>query len=146
MSAAPDPREDVLGKAYDARLVRRLAAFARPYAGLVAASLALLFAGGGVQLLQPWLVKVAIDEAIVPGRPDALAAVDADTEKAILGGLGARASGRTVILITHRLSTLAGVDRIVVVEGGRVVEDGTHSELSRRSARYRSLLALEAAA
>jgi ATP-binding cassette subfamily B protein len=72
MSAAAEAQEEVLGKAYDARLVRRLAAYTRPYAGLVAVSLALLFAGGGVQLLQPWLVKIAIDDAILAGRPDRL--------------------------------------------------------------------------
>jgi len=74
VSAAHDPREDVLGKAYDARLVKRLAAFARPYSGLVALSLALLFAGGAVQLLQPWLLKVAIDDAILAGHIDRLVA------------------------------------------------------------------------
>lgn len=53
--------DEVLGKAYDARLMRRLLAFVRPHAHLVAASGALLLLVSGVQLLQPYLVKLAID-------------------------------------------------------------------------------------
>ncbi|HUC44135.1 MAG TPA: ABC transporter ATP-binding protein [Candidatus Sulfotelmatobacter sp.] len=62
--SAPD-RDDVLGKAYDARLMRRLAAFVRPHASLVLASLAALLAVGAVQLVPPYLVKVVIDRFIV---------------------------------------------------------------------------------
>lgn len=60
---------------------------------------------------------------------DAMSAVDADTERAILGALGDPAAARTLLLITHRLSSLRGVDRIVVLDRGRVVEDGTHEDL-----------------
>jgi ABC-type multidrug transport system fused ATPase/permease subunit len=63
---------------------------------------------------------------------DSLSAVDADTERAISMGSDRGDARRTVILITHRLSTLSGVDRVVVLEHGRVVEDGTHDELVER--------------
>jgi ATP-binding cassette subfamily B multidrug efflux pump len=66
------PSEDVLGKAYDARLVRRLWAWVRPYRGLVALTLALLAAVSAAQLVQPYLIKLAIDETIVRRRPEAL--------------------------------------------------------------------------
>ncbi|HEX6851339.1 MAG TPA: ABC transporter ATP-binding protein [Candidatus Polarisedimenticolaceae bacterium] len=72
MSAAPDTKDDVLGKAYDARLVRRLLAYVRPHRGLVALSLGLLFASSAVQLVQPWLVKVAIDRYILQGHAEGL--------------------------------------------------------------------------
>jgi ATP-binding cassette subfamily B protein len=64
--------DDVLGRAYDARLMRRLAAFVAPYHGLVAGSLLALFASGAVQLVQPYLVKEVIDEFIVKRRSEGL--------------------------------------------------------------------------
>jgi ATP-binding cassette subfamily B protein len=54
--------------------------------------------------------------------------------------------GRTTLVIAHRPATIALADRVAVLEGGRIVEEGTHSELLRRSPRYRRLLALEAVA
>ena len=65
-------REDVLGRAYDGRLMRRLAAYVAPYRGLVALSLATLFASAAVQLVQPYLVKEVIDGFIVKRRIDGL--------------------------------------------------------------------------
>ena len=65
-------REEVLGRAYDGRLMRRLAAFVAPYGGLVALSLATLFAASAVQLVQPYLVKEVIDGFIVRRRSDGL--------------------------------------------------------------------------
>lgn len=65
-------RDDVLGKAYDGRLMRRLAAYVRPYGGLVALTLATLFAAGAVQLVQPYLVKEVIDRFIVARKTDGL--------------------------------------------------------------------------
>jgi ATP-binding cassette subfamily B protein len=70
---------------------------------------------------------------------DSLSSVDADTERAILEQLDELMRGRTSVLISHRLSTLAGVDRIVVLDGGRVVEDGTHDELIAREGVYTRL-------
>ena len=70
---------------------------------------------------------------------DALSSVDADTERAILDALARERRGRTLILITHRLSTLRAVDRIVVLAGGRVVEDGTHDALLSRDGVYARL-------
>jgi len=69
------------------------------------------------------------------GRPrllildDSLSSVDADTEQAILQALHDRTRDHTLILISHRLSTLAGMDRIVVLDAGSIVEQGTHEEL-----------------
>jgi ATP-binding cassette subfamily B protein len=51
--------------------------------------------------------------------------------------------GRTTLVIAHRPATIALADRVAVLEGGQIVEEGTHAELIGRSARYRALLALE---
>jgi ATP-binding cassette subfamily B protein len=51
--------------------------------------------------------------------------------------------GRTTIVIAHRPATIALARRVVVLEGGRIVEEGSHEELARTSRRYRALLALE---
>ncbi len=64
--------EEVLGKAYDARLMRRLLAYLRPYWRQVALALAGIVAGAAAQLAQPYLIKVAIDRHIATGRLDGL--------------------------------------------------------------------------
>src|SRR3954447_17694811 len=64
--------DEVLGKAYDARLMRRLLAYLRPYKGRVVVALLLIFVTGAVELVVPYLTKVAIDTAIVPAQPQNL--------------------------------------------------------------------------
>jgi subfamily B ATP-binding cassette protein HlyB/CyaB len=54
------------------------------------------------------------------------------------------AAGRTVLIIAHRLSTIRRCDRIITVDRGRVVEDGTHDELIRQGGRYAQLHRLQA--
>ena len=71
---------------------------------------------------------------------DATSAVDARVEAAIHDGLRRVMAGRTTLLVAHRRSTLHLADRIVVLEAGRVVENGTHEELIDRSPLYRALL------
>ncbi|HEX3334879.1 MAG TPA: ABC transporter ATP-binding protein [Jatrophihabitans sp.] len=71
---------------------------------------------------------------------DATSAVDVHTEEAIHAGLRGVLSGRTTLLIAHRVSTLHLADRVVVLDAGRVVDAGTHEALTGRSALYRSLL------
>ncbi len=72
---------------------------------------------------------------------DATSAVDARVEEAIHEALRKEMSGKTVLLVAHRRSTLRLADRIVVVEDGRVTDEGTHEELLSRNRTYRLLLA-----
>jgi ATP-binding cassette, subfamily B, bacterial len=76
---------------------------------------------------------------------DATSAIDASKEHEIRAALSTVMEGRTTLVIAHRAATIALADRVVVLEAGSVAEEGTHAELLSRSARYRHLLALEAA-
>lgn len=71
---------------------------------------------------------------------DALSAVDTVTEEAILGGLREFMGGRTSIIVSHRVSAVAGADRILVFEDGELAESGTHGELIARGGVYARLL------
>ena len=69
------PEQEVTGKAYDARLVMRLAGLLKPYATQLALSMLLLMAISLLQLAGPYLVKVAVDSYILPGRPEGLSSI-----------------------------------------------------------------------
>jgi ATP-binding cassette, subfamily B, bacterial len=95
--------------------------------------------------------RIAIARAILADPAvlvldDATSAVDATKEHEIRAALAEVMRGRTTLVIAHRPATIALADRVAVLEGGRIVEEGTHEELLRSSARYRALLALEEAA
>jgi len=95
--------------------------------------------------------RIAIARAILADPAvlvldDATSAVDATKEHEIRAALGEVMHGRTTLVIAHRPATIALADRVAVLEGGRIVEQGTHEELLVRSLRYRALLALESEA
>ena len=74
---------------------------------------------------------------------EATSALDYDSEHLIQENMEHIARGRTVFIIAHRLSTVRRADRIITIEGGRLVEDGTHDELVRTGGRYASLHRLQ---
>ena len=70
---------------------------------------------------------------------EATSSLDSESEAQIQEGLSALRSGRTTFVIAHRLSTIRSADQILVIEGGRVVERGSHEELMAAAGRYREL-------
>jgi ATP-binding cassette subfamily B protein len=90
--------------------------------------------------------RVAIARALVKDAPivlldEATSALDAENEAAVHAALAELARGRTLLAIAHRLDTVAGADSIAVLDGGRLVEQGTHAELVAAGGRYAALWA-----
>jgi len=74
---------------------------------------------------------------------EATSALDSETEHEIQEALELAGEGRTVIMIAHRLSTVANADQIVFLEHGRVVETGNHDQLLKMRGRYSNLWSLQ---
>jgi ATP-binding cassette subfamily B multidrug efflux pump len=87
------------------------------------------------------IARVFLKDAPVVVLDEATSALDSEIEAAIQGSLGLLVRGKTVIAIAHRLSTIAAMDRLVVLDQGRVVESGTHAELVRADGIYAGLWA-----
>jgi ATP-binding cassette subfamily B multidrug efflux pump len=99
----------------------------------------------GINLSGGQKQRAAIARALAQDPPvfvldDALSAVDAHTEAKILRALRGALEGRTSIVVSHRLAAVRDADWILVLDGGRIVEQGTHVELIGRGGRYWELL------
>ena len=74
---------------------------------------------------------------------EATSALDTESEKLVLEALDKLLSGRTSVIIAHRLSTIKNADKIIVIDQGRIVEEGTHTELIDKGGLYAKLVALQ---
>jgi ATP-binding cassette subfamily B multidrug efflux pump len=88
--------------------------------------------------------RIAVARVLLKNAPilvldEATSALDSDIEAAIQENLYRLMEGKTVIAIAHRLSTIAAMDRLVVMEHGRIVEEGTHAQLLASGGLYAQL-------
>ena len=98
----------------------------------------------GIKLSGGQRQRIAIARVLLKNAPilvldEATSALDSEVEQAIQDSLTELMEGKTVIAIAHRLSTIAHLDRLVVIDEGRIVEEGTHRELLARGGLYGSL-------
>ncbi|MDX2309215.1 MAG: ABC transporter ATP-binding protein [Hyphomicrobium sp.] len=98
----------------------------------------------GVKLSGGQRQRVAIARVLLKNAPilvldEATSALDSEVEAAIQDSLNELMAGKTVIAIAHRLSTIAAMDRLIIMDQGRIVEQGSHSELLRRGGVYANL-------
>jgi ATP-binding cassette, subfamily B, bacterial len=137
--ARPDASDEELESAARAAQIHALIASLPDGYDTVVGERGYRFSGGEKQ-------RIAIARTILRNPPvlvldEATSALDTETERAVQEALDRLAEGRTTIAIAHRLSTVRDADEIVVLDGGRIVERGSHAELLARGGRYAALAA-----
>jgi subfamily B ATP-binding cassette protein MsbA len=124
------------------------AAFVSDFVRALPAGFETMIGDDGLRLSGGQRQRLAIARALLKDAPilildEATSALDADSERRIQQALGALRQGRTCLIVAHRLSTIEACDRIVVIEQGRIVEQGTHQSLLASGGVYARLHSLQ---
>ncbi|WP_028116632.1 lipid A export permease/ATP-binding protein MsbA [Ferrimonas senticii] len=124
------------------------AAYVMPFVNQLPQGLDTLVGEDGVMLSGGQRQRIAIARAILRDAPilildEATSALDTESERAIQRALDTLAAGRTSIVVAHRLSTIENADEIVVLDGGEIIERGTHQQLLDKQGAYAQLHALQ---
>src|SRR6185503_6543296 len=98
----------------------------------------------GVNLSGGQRQRLSIARAFLKNAPilildEPTSALDTQTEEALLASLRQLMQGRTTLIITHRLSAISRADRIVVLDNGKIIEQGSHAELLARDSEYKRM-------
>ena len=97
----------------------------------------------GGQIQRTSIARALIRNPKVLLFDDCLSAVDAETEKTILKNLNKVAEGKTTIIVSHRVSTVQQADKIIVLNQGEIIQQGTHQELMKINGFYKELQAIQ---
>ncbi len=89
------------------------------------------------------IARALMKEAAILILDDSVSAVDTDTERVILDNLRQTREGKTTLLVAHRVTTVQNLDKIVYLDGGKVLDVGTHEQLVARCAEYRNMVELQ---
>lgn len=89
------------------------------------------------------IARALMKEAAILILDDSVSAVDTDTERVILDNLKQTRKGKTTLLVAHRVTTVQNLDKIVYLDGGKVLDVGTHEQLVARCAEYRNMVELQ---
>ncbi|MCX2725359.1 ABC transporter transmembrane domain-containing protein [Roseibium sp. DSM 29163] len=124
------------------------AALAAPFIDTMSEGYDTLVGERGITLSGGQRQRIAIARAVLKGAPvllldEATSALDAESESLVQQALDRLMEGRTTLVIAHRLATVLKADRIVVMDAGRIVEAGTHAELTAASGLYAKLARLQ---
>ena len=128
--------EEVILAAKNADIHNNILAFTQQYETILGER-GITLSGGQKQ-------RVSIARAII-GNPeillldDCLSAVDTETEETILNNLGKNARDKTIIIVSHRVSSAKNADKIIIIDQGKIVQQGTHNQLVNQEGYYRAL-------
>ena len=89
------------------------------------------------------IARALMKEAAILILDDSVSAVDTDTERVILDNLRQTRNGKTTLLVAHRVTTVQNLDKIVYLDGGKVLDVGTHEQLVARCDEYRNMVELQ---
>lgn len=139
INASPD---EIKQAATDADIHESILRFPRGYDSMVGER-GVTLSGGQRQRLA--LARALLKQPPILILDDALSAVDTDTEATILRALKERREGHTTVIVAHRLSTVMHADQIIVLESGKISQQGNHATLSQQPGIYAQLCAIQGA-